>query len=136
MPVPEGPFGAQRTVLLVEDEDQVRRVAKRLLESLGFVVLDTSNGVDAIKLGEQHKDSIALLLTDVIMPLMSGPELAQQLVQRISGLPVVYMSGYTDDAISRHGINEADCLLLQKPFSARGLREILAPLFVPEVLSS
>ena len=131
--VPAPPPSARRaagvqTVLVVEDAAGLREVTRRLLERLGYTVLLASNAEDAREMFEQHP-SIDLLLTDVVMPGASGPELVTQLMERRPTLKVIYMSGYTDDAIVHHGILDSGVAFLQKPFSSetlgRKLREEL-----------
>ena len=124
-PVPKG----TETILLVEDEEQVRRIIREVLERLGYNVLSASNGEEALKLAEDQDTEIHLLLTDVVMPQMSGRELAERLITMRPQLKVLYMSGYTDDAIVRHGLLEETLNFIQKPFDsasvARKVREVL-----------
>jgi two-component system, cell cycle sensor histidine kinase and response regulator CckA len=122
-------------ILVVEDEEAVRRVARTALERYGFVVLEAANGPEAIQVFERHPGRIDLLLTDVVMPGMNGRQLAEILRSRSGGLKILYMSGYNDDAVIRHGITEATAELVQKPFTprllAKRLRDVLdAPLIV------
>lgn len=125
---PESVRGTE-TVLLVEDEDQLRVVARDVLRRHGYRVLEARNGGEALLLCERHHGTIALLLTDVVMPHMSGPELAARLAPMRSTMKVLCMSGYTDDSVVRHGVLEADIPYLQKPFTpsslARRVRQIL-----------
>ncbi len=109
--------GGTETVLVVEDAEGLRDLAKRLLERQGYTVLVAANADEALRLFEQHA-SIDVLLTDVVMPGTSGPELTRQLVERWPGLKVVYMSGYTEEAISHHGVLEPGIVFLQKPFTS------------------
>jgi two-component system, cell cycle sensor histidine kinase and response regulator CckA len=122
--------GGSETVLLVEDEGAVRQFARRALESSGYCVLSAGNGAEALALAEQHPGPIHVLLTDVVMPGMGGPELARQLSSRRPSLRVLYCSGYTDDATVRDGVREAGTAFLQKPFAPEDLihklREVLA----------
>ena len=111
------------TVLLVEDEDSLRRFARLALEKRGYTVLDAARVTDALRLCEQHPGSIHLLLTDVMMPAMNGRQLAERLKQQRPDLKVLFMSGYTDDEVVRHGILYFDTPFLQKPFTAEGLAE-------------
>jgi len=117
------------TLLLVEDEDQVRRIVQEILEQQGYDVLAAANGEEALKLAELHGSKIHLLMTDVVMPQMSGRELAEELTALQPKLKVLYMSGYTDDAIVRHGLLDASLSFIQKPFdaatAARKVREVL-----------
>jgi nitrogen-specific signal transduction histidine kinase/ActR/RegA family two-component response regulator len=120
--------GAER-VLVVEDENGVRRLVRRILESRGYSVITAVNGADAIEVAGREEGPIDLLLTDVVMPGMSGPEVAAYFARRRPSTKVLFFSGYTGDAISRHGVKGADIPLIQKPFSAddlvRAIRGIL-----------
>ncbi|HXW15580.1 MAG TPA: ATP-binding protein, partial [Terriglobia bacterium] len=121
--------GGSETIILVEDDDNVRAVAGRILGSRGYNVLEAPSGLAALLMPGEHKGPIHLLLTDLVMPVMSGRELAEKLVQSVPGLKVLYMSGYTDDAAIRHGVLQSGVPFLQKPFSPEGLarkvREVL-----------
>jgi CheY-like chemotaxis protein len=112
---------AGETVLLVEDEDAVRRLARLTLESHGFTVLDAHSPGDALLLAEQHPGTIDLLVTDVIMPGMSGRELAERLLRSRPGLKVLYMSGYSDDILDERGALGPGMAFLPKPFSPAAL---------------
>ena len=135
-----GPQGADRpllphpspgteTVLLAEDEEVVRRLAREFLSGNGYQVLEAGNGREALLLSEAHRGEIHLLLTDVVMPKMSGRELGERIRRQRPGLRILYMSGYTDDAILRDGVLEDGIPYLQKPFTQEGLarkvREVL-----------
>lgn len=117
------------TILLVEDELGVRQLVCEMMRRLGYQILPASGGAEAIRLIEQHRGSIDLLVTDVIMPQMSGRELAQRLKLLQPSLKVLYISGYTDDMLAHHGVLESNVFLLQKPFApdelAKKLREVL-----------
>lgn len=106
-----------RTILLVEDETTVRNLVSRVLKRYGFTVLEAGYGSEAIELCKQHEGKIHLLISDVIMPKMSGPELATRLLAIIPDLKVLYMSGYTDEAIVQHGILDCGNAFIQKPFT-------------------
>jgi CheY-like chemotaxis protein len=117
-----------QTVLVVDDAAGLRELTKRLLERLGYTVLLAADADDALRLFDENA-SIDLLLTDVVMPGASGPELVRQLVERRPSLKVIYMSGYTDEAIVHHGILDAGVAFLHKPFSSetlgRKIQEVL-----------
>lgn len=115
--------GGGETVLLVEDDGAVRRLATAALAKFGYVVLAASTGDEALKIADQQGDAIDLLLTDVIMPGISGPKLVTTLRERSPQLKAVFMSGYTDDAVVRHGLLAADVAFLQKPFTPAGLAQ-------------
>jgi PAS domain S-box-containing protein len=117
------------TVLAVEDEDGVRRIVKIALESAGYRVIEARNGREALEAVRRHAGAIHLVVTDVVMPEMSGRELAERIVKDHPGVRILYMSGYMDDAVMRHGIVESGVAFLQKPFTplalARKVREVL-----------
>ena len=126
--VPRQSTGTE-TILLVEDEEALRRVAERALAAAGYTVLTAAGGEAALQTSAQHAGEIHLLLTDVVMPQMSGKALAQQLCRARPPLKVLYMSGYTDDAIVHHGVLDPGTHFLGKPFTAadltRKVREVL-----------
>jgi PAS domain S-box-containing protein len=117
------------TVLLAEDEEQVRRMTRTILEMNGYRVLEASSGDEALATYKQHEGRIDLVITDVVMPQMSGRELAQSLEALRPGIKVLYVSGYTDDAIVRHGLLDEGIAFIQKPFTpeafSRKVREVL-----------
>jgi PAS domain S-box-containing protein len=125
----ELPFGGSETILLVEDEEAVRTLASRILQERGYKVLESASPEDALQIAEQHQEPIALLLTDVVLPKMSGRKIAEHLTHLRPNMKVLYMSGYTDDAIVRNGVLYANTAFLQKPFApaalARKVREVL-----------
>jgi PAS domain S-box-containing protein len=122
------PVGTE-TVLLAEDAAAVRAAARQILERYGYTVLEAPSGRDALNIALKRQAPIHLLLTDVVMPEMSGRELAEQFFELRPSSKVLYMSGYTDDAVVLHGILSAGIAYLQKPFSpatlARKVREVL-----------
>jgi PAS domain S-box-containing protein len=117
IPVPRG----DETVLLVEDEPEVRDLAREILEGGGYTVLQACDAQEAVFVAERHSGPIHLLLTDVIMPRQSGRALVERLRPLRPEMQVLYMSGYTNEAIVRHGVLDPDTLFIQKPFSPAGL---------------
>lgn len=117
------------TILLVEDDPVLRELIGAGLRTGGYKVLVATNGVDALRVSEQHLGSIDVLLTDVIMPQMSGPELARSLAPRRPGIKVLYISGYTDDKLRHAAVSDPEVVLIQKPFQlvdlTQKLREML-----------
>jgi signal transduction histidine kinase/CheY-like chemotaxis protein len=130
-----GSFKGTETVLLVEDEEVVRDMATEILRESGYRVLEAKHGTEALILAKQHPEIIHLMLTDVVMPEMSGRELAELLSPLRQDMKVLYMSGYTDDAIVHHGVLDEGMAFIGKPFTpsalARRIRELLdAPVAV------
>ena len=123
------PVSGSETILVVEDEEAVRALAARILKGLGYKVLESIGPEDALQIGARHKGPIDLLLTDVVLPRMSGRMVAEHLAILQPGMKALYMSGYTDDSAFRHGVLEASTAFLQKPFTlaslARKVREVL-----------
>jgi two-component system cell cycle sensor histidine kinase/response regulator CckA len=117
------------TVLLVEDEADLRNLAKEVLEHLGYTVLDASDPDNALRTARQHVGVIDLLLTDVVMPRMSGRALAETVAAARPETRILFMSGFTDDAIMRHRVLEPGTHFLEKPFTPQALaakvREVL-----------
>jgi len=116
-----GPARGTETVLVVEDEPAVLSLSRRALEAQGYVVLAASDAASALRVVERHGGMIHLLLTDVVMPGLSGRELADQLAGQRPGIRVLYMSGYPGDAVVQHGTLPSGSAFLQKPFSPDGL---------------
>lgn len=123
------PVGGLETILLVEDEDMVRQVARRILERKGYTVKEAGLGTEALLLSGQNSGPIHLLLTDVVMPGMSGRELADRLSLQRPEMKVLYMSGHTENAIVHHGVLDQGIAFIQKPFRhdilAQKVREVL-----------
>ncbi|HEX6040513.1 ATP-binding protein, partial [Longimicrobium sp.] len=125
-PEPAPSARAGGVVLLVEDEEGVRSLSRRILERRGYTVLAASNAAEARALFSGNGSRVDLLLTDVVMPHESGRELAEALLPLQPDLRVVFMSGYTDDALIRHGVLEDRFRLLEKPFAPEGLARVVA----------
>ena len=117
------------TVLLVEDDEGVRDLTCAFLERQGYTVLLAENGMEALSLLEEHGGAVALILTDVVMPGISGDELGQRARESYPELKVLYMSGYTNDVINHHGVLDEHVSFIQKPYSIQALaakvREVL-----------
>jgi PAS domain S-box-containing protein len=131
------PRGAE-TLLLAEDEAQVRQIAHQILETLGYVVLTAENGEQALAIAKEYEHEIHLMVTDVVMPVMGGRELVENLAKLRPETAVIYMSGYTDDAIVRHGLMDEGLSFIQKPFTAdalaRKVRSVLDERKAPELV--
>jgi two-component system, cell cycle sensor histidine kinase and response regulator CckA len=121
------------TILIVEDDDAIRPVLKRVLERKGYTLLVASNGAEALRLAEgiEPPDELTLAITDLMMPGMGGIQLLAHLTRMFPGLRALLMSGYSDDAIGRAGLPEGRVSFLQKPFSldelTRRVAEVLEP---------
>ncbi len=127
-PVLESGLGTE-TILLVEDDDLVRAAVCSLLERSGYRVFEARNGDEALRVCEQHRESIHLLLTDVVLPMMNGMQLAERLTSGRPDMKVLFMSGYTGEAIAHHGVLLSGSAYLQKPLTpeklTRKVREVL-----------
>jgi CheY-like chemotaxis protein len=123
------PIAGAETILLVEDAARVREVVREILEMNGYHILEARHGAEAVEISRRYDGPIHIMVTDVVMPQMSGRELAQRLTPLRPEMRVLYMSGYTDDAIVRHGVLEAGTAFLSKPFTPDALagkvREVL-----------
>jgi CheY-like chemotaxis protein len=121
--------GGTETILVVEDEPQIRQMACEVLSECGYKLLVAANGVEALRILKEESAAIDLILTDVVMPEMNGRELAEHVAVARPAAKVLYMSGYTNDAIVRHGVLDSGTWFVQKPFSpdalARKIREVL-----------
>jgi len=119
----------RETVLVVEDEDVVRELIRQILEESDYTVITAPDGEEAIEVATASKIPVHLVITDVIMPKMGGPEAAKSLEKLFPGVSILYMSGYTDEAIVRHGVLEPGISFLEKPFTPdallRKVREVL-----------
>jgi len=124
-----GAHQSSETILLVEDEETVRRLTREVLKTQGYTVLEARDGVEALSIFEQRDGTIDLMLTDVVMPRIGGAELARRVRSISPNMKVVCMSGYTDDALLHHGVSDANIAFLQKPFTpaalTRKVREVL-----------
>jgi PAS domain S-box-containing protein len=125
------------TILFVEDEQSVRELVRDYLVGAGYCILEASDGVQALKVAAAHPGPVHMLITDVVMPHLSGPQLATKLSAERTDLKVLFISGYTDDTVFRHGVLEGGVAFLQKPFNLKALsqkiREVLSgqPAAVP-----
>jgi two-component system, cell cycle sensor histidine kinase and response regulator CckA len=128
-PTPPVSVRGSQTILLVEDEELVRHLVEKVLKANGYTVLVAASGPDAERVATQHAGPIQLLMTDVVLPGLNGRQVAERLTAARPGIRVLYLSGYTDDAIVRHGVLEPGVAFLQKPFSpavlGRKVREVL-----------
>jgi two-component system, chemotaxis family, CheB/CheR fusion protein len=120
-PVSTGPVPGTETILLAEDEDGVRAMARRCLENIGYKVIEARDGEEALRLYREHPGVIDLLLTDVVMPRMNGGELMHRLRELQPGISVAFMSGYPQDVVGEHGRIGQDIHFLQKPFNIADL---------------
>src|SRR5438445_3841524 len=128
-----GSLAGSETVLVVEDQEEVRRLTRRILEGRGYRVLVAASGPEALRLAEHQAGGIVLLVTDVVMPGMGGRELGLLLGPARPRMNVLYVSGYTDESIVHHGVLEPGVAFMQKPFSAEGLaRKVREVLDAPE----
>ncbi len=113
-------------MLIVEDEDAVRRVAGEILSSAGYAVLQAKNGMEALSLVERRGTAVDVLVADVVMPGMNGPELAEELRQRHPGVKTIFISGYPEHHLLSKGTGRVNAFYLYKPFSVKALTRIVA----------
>jgi CheY-like chemotaxis protein len=127
--MPEEQLGGNETILLVEDDEVVRALVREMLSRNGYTVLEAASGADALRICARRESPVDLVITDVVMPGMSGSELADRLADEYPQLKVLHTSGYSDEAIVQHGVLGASAAFLQKPFSMQALaskvREVL-----------
>jgi CheY-like chemotaxis protein len=114
-------LGSSETVLIVEDDNSLRKLMRTVLKQNGYKVLEAENGEDALRVSEAHDGPIDLLITDVVMPKMSGKEAADRLQPLYPQMKVIYMSGYTDNAIVQHGVLAPGLNFFEKPFTPEDL---------------
>jgi two-component system, cell cycle sensor histidine kinase and response regulator CckA len=126
---PVAPASGSETILFVEDEESVRELVRDYLSAAGYHILEASDGVQALEVAAAHEGTIEILVTDVVMPRLSGRELASRVTAERPNVKVLFISGYTDDSIFRHGVLEGGVAYLQKPFNlksiAQKIREVL-----------
>jgi len=119
------------TILLVEDEESVRQLVRETLEARGYTVREAQNGEEGLQLAQEHEGPLDLVITDVVMPGISGRELTKRLSEARPETKVLYLSGYAEDAIVHEGVLEPGTAFLQKPFTlqtlSRKVREVLQP---------
>jgi two-component system cell cycle sensor histidine kinase/response regulator CckA len=113
--------GGSETILLVEDSDSLRELGREILEEHGYKVIEASSATAALAGLARHAGSLDLILTDLVMSGMSGRELADQVTRMRPGTKVLFMSGYTDDALGHHGVLDAGTAFVEKPFTIDGL---------------
>ncbi len=136
---PEGtriPHHGNETILLVEDDEKLRELVRQMLLLQGYKVLETSQSSDAVGVASKHDGPIDLLLTDVVMPQISGPEVAEQVVALRPSIKVVFMSGYPKSTTSGHGMPNPSAFFLQKPFGMDTLGQILRQALAPDAKSA
>jgi CheY-like chemotaxis protein len=125
-PSQAGMVRGSQTVLLVEDEEAVRGLVRQILLGAGYNVLESPDGAQALQLAEQHLGPIHLLVTDVVLPGVGGRMVAERLMALRPTMRILFLSGYTDDAVLRRGVDQADANFLQKPFTSADLLKKVA----------
>jgi two-component system, cell cycle sensor histidine kinase and response regulator CckA len=130
----------RETILLVEDEQMLRDLARIVLRKNGYTVLEAPHGAEALSICQSHEGRIDLLVTDVVMPILSGRELADRVALLRPEIKVLFVSGYTDDAVVRNGVMAEDVQFLHKPFTpttlASKVREVLDQQFAPHACAA
>lgn len=111
----------EKTILVVEDQDALRRVTGKILERGGYKVLEARDGREALQICEQHTDSIHLMITDVVLPEMNGPKVAQRVARLRPTVRTLFVSGHAESEIHRYGVSDSGADLLQKPFDVDAL---------------
>jgi CheY-like chemotaxis protein len=124
-PSPPRLIGGSETILLVEDEADVRMIAREILETAGYTVLEASSGADAIDVLQSQRSRIRLILTDVSMPVMDGPTLAERIKGDGIDVSMLFMSGFADDALDKRCMTASDFPILIKPFSMQRLLTVV-----------
>jgi two-component system cell cycle sensor histidine kinase/response regulator CckA len=124
------------TILLVEDDNAVRDLAQRILEMRGYNVLPARDGADALRIASISDKLVDLVVSDVVMPGMNGREFVEALHARSPGIPVLYMSGYTNDEIIRRGLKDSSVAFLQKPFTAKSLARLVRGVLDASIVAS
>jgi CheY-like chemotaxis protein len=124
-PLPSG----SETILLVEDEEGVRRMASRMIQSLGYTLVTAEDGEEGVQVAEEYEGTIDLIVTDVVMPNLSGPEMIDRLRLSLGHIPHLYVSGFTMDKLKEHGADDSEQMLIRKPYDretlARRIRAVL-----------
>ncbi len=135
LPRPANAFNENATILLVEDNAQLLRLVKDILTKEGYTVLTANDGPQALDCMESLDSAVDLILTDVVMPKMNGKQLAAAVARKHPGVKVLYISGYTDNVIARHGVLDEGAHFIQKPFSVKNLSQRVGDLLKPAATS-
>jgi two-component system, cell cycle sensor histidine kinase and response regulator CckA len=127
--VPVRSLEGSETILVVEDDEMLRKMAVKMLKGYGYRLITARNGEDALEIAGSHDGPIHLMLTDVVMPGLNGPDLAEQMKLRVPGIKTIYMSGYTDNAVAHHGVLEKGIEFIHKPFFREDLANKVREIF-------